>query len=212
MPIPLLAGALAIFGAKKKNNREYAKWMETFPVTEDCVAMDEVIKAAEARYKQEDKEWRETKKIKVQVRINQKRERDTLGDYINDMRGYRKDLICGISNTNMLAPEPHKLQQEVVNQFLNSANNQPSTTATLVPAQIVDTGNTKAPGGGLIMVPDPQTMQQLQTDAPEPAPSAAEKKAATPEKKYFGLTKKQLLIGAAVVAAGGAAIYFMRKK
>jgi hypothetical protein len=195
--------ALALFG--KKKDAQYQKWVQAYPISEDCTDVDDMLLKLEERWKQEDKEWRETKKIKIQVRINQKRERDTLRDYINDVRNYRKDLVCGVAKS---APAP--VLMPAVNTMPPAMNTNLAQT-TYVPAQVIDTGNTKAPGGGLIMVPDPQVMQELQGNTTE-APAQAEKKPKATEKKYFGLTKKQLLIGGAVVAAGGAAIYFMRKK
>lgn len=104
MPIPLL-----IFNKiqkKKKTNAQYAAWASTFPMTDDCQAMESLIQEAQKRYETEASEYRNIKGLRPTKKAQAKRERDTLGDYINDMKAYLKDLQCGVQNASTSAPTP----------------------------------------------------------------------------------------------------------
>lgn len=91
---------------KKKASAEYAKWASAFPMNDDCQAMESLVKEAQKRYEVESNEYRNIKGLRPTKKAQAKRERDTLGDYINDLKGYVKDLQCGIQINNVPTPTP----------------------------------------------------------------------------------------------------------
>ena len=82
---------------KRTSNAEYDKWASMFPATDDCAAVQAMLIQAQNRYAKEKLEFNQTRPIKIKEKAKQKLERDTLGQYINDLKAYINDLQCGIS-------------------------------------------------------------------------------------------------------------------
>ncbi len=97
---------------KRSSNAEYDKWASMFPASDDCVAMQETLKNAQNRYAKESLEFTQTRPIKIKEKAKQKMERDTLGQYVADLKSYIKDLQCGVS---IMAPAPEPVQSNMDN-------------------------------------------------------------------------------------------------
>jgi hypothetical protein len=99
---------------KRTSNAEYDKWASMFPATDDCEAMQKTLMDAQNRYAKESLDFNQTRKIKIKEKAKQKMERDTLGQYITDLKSYIKDLQCGVS---ILPPSPEPVQSAMNDSF-----------------------------------------------------------------------------------------------
>lgn len=189
----------------KKKNAEYAKWVDKYPVVDNCASMDSLIAEATKQLDIETKEFYAIKGIQIAKKAKAKRERDALRDYINDMKNYLKDLQCGISSPAPTAtPTPAP-----ANTGSNLTTN--AGTTTVLPATVVSAG---------IPVPDSPLAQNVEVPASNNAAGASSapmnnqtgsSTSATLLKKLSD-NKKTVYWIVGGVALVGAAIYFMRKK